>query len=545
MNSSRMRFATYWGPARRCIVPKSFRFPWACCVGLLAALVGCSDANKSDSKGTAAKEKANASASTKANAAGEAYGERKPSIDPVKTNGAIFENWPRPLLALVITGEQDGYIEPCGCTGRENQLGGIARRQSFFKQLEKEAWPLCAVDLGGLVKGFGKQAEIKYQITADAMKTMGYNAIGLGAKDLRLPAEALLSVAAVEPSPFVSSNVNLFDLIPRYRVVEAGGKKIGITSVLGDQYRATINNDSVTLTDPKAGLEAAVAKLKAEKCDLLVLLSQATPDESRAFAKQFPDFDVVITAGGAEEPPRDLTRVEGQKTVFVEPAHKGKYAIVLGLYDDAKTPLRYQRVPLDARFPDSPAMQELFAAYQGQLEQLGFEGLGVRPKNHPRASKPSDPSGEFVGSAKCGECHKTAFAIWEKTKHARATESLAVAKPSRMFDPECLSCHVTGWSPQEFLPYATGFTSLAETPQLAGNGCENCHGPGGAHVAAEAEKKPNVVARDQFRAAMRLTKATAADNQCAKCHDGDNDPNFHGGEAFPAYWPKIEHKGKK
>ncbi len=280
--------------------------------------------------------------------------EKAKPVDPVTANGKIFEGWPVPKLAIVLTGEQDGYIEPCGCQGRENQLGGIARRFSFLRNLEKKGWPTVAVDLGGLVNRFGRQAEIKYQITADAMNAMGYKAVGFGPKDLRLPAEALVAVTSGEGNPFVSANVNLFDLTQPLRVLEVGGKKIGITSVLGDKYQAEINNDQLTLSSAQTALENVLPKLKAQNCDLLILLAHATPAESEGLAKRFPDFDIVATAGGAEEPPHLIKRIDGQKTVFVEVGHKGKYAIALGLYDDAKEPWRYQRVPLDARFPDAP-----------------------------------------------------------------------------------------------------------------------------------------------------------------------------------------------
>src|SRR5688500_8018820 len=31
-----------------------------------------------------------------------------------------FDGWGKPTVALFITGQQLGYIEPCGCTGLEN-----------------------------------------------------------------------------------------------------------------------------------------------------------------------------------------------------------------------------------------------------------------------------------------------------------------------------------------------------------------------------------------------------------------------------------------
>src|SRR4051794_12107144 len=39
----------------------------------------------------------------------------------VERNGAIFQGWKPPKLALVFTGLQQGYIEPCGCSGKDNQ----------------------------------------------------------------------------------------------------------------------------------------------------------------------------------------------------------------------------------------------------------------------------------------------------------------------------------------------------------------------------------------------------------------------------------------
>ncbi|MBI2827387.1 MAG: hypothetical protein HYX69_22155 [Planctomycetia bacterium] len=466
-------------------------------------------------------------------------GYSKKPVDPIAANGKIFEDWPKPEVAIVITGQQNGYIEPCGCAGLENQKGGLARRHTFLKQLEADGWPTVAVDIGGLIDRFGRQAEIKYQITAEGLQTMGYDAIAFGPKDLRLPTEGLLALVAGDASPFVAANASLFEYAQPLRVVEAGGKKIGITAVLGEEYQKEINNDQIRFTPPATAIAEALPKLKEAGCDFLILLAHASRDEAEALAKQFPDFDVVAT-GGAEVPPHEMRRIEGQKTLLVEVGAKGQYAVVLGLYQ-GDPPIRYQRVPLDARFADSPDMKQLMVAYQGQLKELGFAGLGLRPKIHPRATAAGDATGQFVGAAKCGECHKTAYGIWSKTPHAKATHTLATTNPPRLFDPECLSCHSTGWSPQEYVPYQSGFLSMEETPLLEGNGCENCHGPGGAHVAAEAGK--DLVLRDQLRQAMRLTRATVEQNVCIKCHDHDNSPNFD--DHFDAYWAKIEHKGKK
>jgi hypothetical protein len=499
---------------------------------LVAASVGCGKGQKPPKDDTP-------SANGAAAPATDDKGYHAAPIDPVALNGPIFENWPEPRAALVLTGDQLGYIEPCGCAGLENQKGGIARRHTFLRELTDREWPYVALDLGGFVRRFGRQAELQYQIASQAVQTMGYQAVGYGPKDLRLPAGLLAGEAGNEASRFVSANTNLFDqpeesrLVPQYRVTEAGGVRIGITSILGASQQAQVNNPEVAITDAEAALAEVVPQLEGQ-CDYRVLLAFATAEESIALAKKFPQFDVVVMATGSDEPPNEPAKVPGTDTLLIEVGHKGQYAIVLGLYGE-KPPyeVRYQRVPLDARFVDSPEMTQLMVAYQGQLEELGLGGLGVTARAHPQAER----LGEFVGAARCGECHKKAFATWSKTPHSHATESIAKANPPRLADPECLSCHVTGWSPQEYTPYEGGFVSLEETAHLTGNSCENCHGPGGAHVAAEDSR--DIAHRQEMRQAMRQTKATVEQNVCRQCHDPDNSPAFN----FDLYWPKVEHRG--
>jgi mono/diheme cytochrome c family protein len=462
----------------------------------------------------------------------------KPPFDPIRVNGPVFDGWTKPQFALVITGEQDGYIEPCGCAGKENQKGGLARRFTFIQQLREQGWPVALVDVGNQVRRYGKQQEVKFQSGLAGLKRIGYGAIAFGPDDLRLPAGVLLD------GPFVAANVGLlgFDsgAVPNHLVVAAGETSIGVTAVIGAEAAAEVNNPDVSFAPAEEKLPAALEALQAADCKLLVLLCHGTPDEARELARKFPAFSVVVAAGGADEPPIEPETVEGTKTLLISPGHKGQYAITLGFYD-TEPRVRYQRVPLDARYPDASEMVALMAEYQNQLQDLGLEGLEVRAASHPRSSD-GPTAGEFVGAKVCGECHTKAFATWQKTKHAHATQTLVELKPARQFDPECLSCHVTGWNPQEYYPYETGYLGLDATPHLFGNSCENCHGPGAAHTAAERARPPKIAERDRLRAQIKLSRALAEENVCKKCHDLDNSPGFAG--HFDEFWPKVEHKGK-
>ena len=462
-------------------------------------------------------------------------------FDWLKENGPIFEGWPKPKWALVITGRQDGYLEPCGCAGLDRMKGGLSRRYSMLEQLRGERnWPVAAVDVGGLVKGFGPQANLKFQTAVNSLQGMRYNAIAIGKRDLQLGVDGLVS------GPFVSANVAVFGfdfqpaLTPRQRIVEVGGARLGITAILGAKWQREINNSDVEMADPKEKLAEVVPALEKE-CDVLVLLAHATREESIELARQFPQFDVVITAGGPPEPPDDPERIDGSEALLVEVGEKGMNAVVLGFFDDPARPIRYQRVPLDSRFPQADYVKSEMSLYQEGLKDAGLEGLGITPVPYPGKER----MGKFVGTAKCKSCHEESYKVWKKSGHAKAWQTLVELDPARNFDPECTSCHVVGWTPQNYRPLESGFLSEKETPHLIDVGCETCHGPGEKHVAAELGsdldlmeelRKPTVITLEESQQAV--SSAISDRQHCMNCHDLDNSPDFH----FETYWPKIEHR---
>jgi len=334
------------------------------------------------------------------------------------------------------------------------------------------------------------------------------------------------------------------ELVPRSLVVEAGGLKIGVTAVLGEKFEQRLRGDELVHEAPGTALAIAAKELQSQKCDFYVLLAHAAIEEARTLAKETPIFDLVIASGDTNLPTHELESVEGTKAKLMQVGHKGMYAGLIGVYPGQTPPVRYESVPLDSRFGDSPEMLKLLADYQDQIKELGLDELGARPQ-------PAPSGGKFVGSETCGECHTKALAKWKETPHSHATQTLVEPPNSRSaiprhFDPECISCHVTGWEPQQHYPFESGYLSLEKTPAMANVGCENCHGPGAAHVAAE-NGSGNLTAEAiaKIRETMRLPlMGEAAEKKCLGCHDLDNSPEFHKDGAFDRYWEKIEHPGK-
>ena len=518
----------------------------AICCGLLAIFTAVATLVRAQQSG-APDPDATAGAET-----APAYGEES-KLDPVEMNGPIFVDWPKPQVALVFSGEQQGYLEPCGCAGLHNQKGGLKRRMTLFEQLRIQGWPLVAIDAGGLAKRPGAQSQIKMRRAIESLIALGYDAVGLGTPELGMD---LLSVAInldAANNPLTSANVGLVDFdsgfTSRFKVAEAGGKKIGITAVLGKSEVAELKNASdLVLMDPDQALAEVVPKLRDAKCDQLVLMVYGDADEARRLAVKFPVFNWVVTAKGADEPPFEPAPIKGTNSHLIEVGHKGMYVVVVGLYDDPAEPFRYQKVPLDARFTDAPEMQQMMTDYQEELTTLGLAGLGLKPLPHTSGR-------EFAGSAACVDCHTQATEVHHNTPHFHATETLETrTTPPRMHDPECLSCHVTGWEPQKYFPFTSGFASLEKTPNMVGNGCENCHGPAAKHVAVElGELEVTEEEQEKLRADLRLKivenegnkegqvfEGGKVVNMCVSCHDEDNSPDFD----FQEYWPQVEHHGK-
>jgi len=116
----------------------------------------------------------------------------------------------------------------------------------------------------------------------------------------------------------------------------------------------------------------------------------------------------------------------------------------------------------------------------------------------------------LAGAISCKRCHEVNYRNWLKTKHAKASETIA-ASP-KYSQEECLMCHSTGYG--KIAEYAT----VAEVPfYLQGVQCEACHGEGKNHPGKEnIERKVTL-------------------GICRNCHTKDQSPTFN----YTAYLEKV------
>ncbi|HHO49916.1 MAG TPA: redoxin domain-containing protein [Deltaproteobacteria bacterium] len=131
------------------------------------------------------------------------------------------------------------------------------------------------------------------------------------------------------------------------------------------------------------------------------------------------------------------------------------------------------------------------------------------------------PQGRNVGASRCLECHQTQHAWWSSDPHARAMDRL---RPDGGDDPGCVRCHATsdrsGPPPTELSGYRI----------LEGIGCESCHGPGEAHVAAGG-------GADNIEGLGEDCPVCVIEAVCTRCHTSERDPDWDLQQALG----RIEH----
>jgi hypothetical protein len=448
-------------------------------------------------------------------------------------------NWPTPAMALIISGEQNGYLEPCGCT--QGQLGGLKRRYDLVERLRAQKWPLTLLDLGSLVKdpaasrGGFEEAKIKYGIALKALGLMKYDAVALSANDLKVGALEVMGqfMNLGEKPKLVAANVAAapdFQAVIRPSLRTATGPvKVGITAVVDPESLNRLADPDKevalpTVKAPEDALPGVLADLEKDT-EIQVLLVQGPPEMARPLAEKFPGFEIVVGTSD-HDPAQEPEMVNNGKTMLITIGQKGKYTGVVGLFPDADQKLRYQRVTLNDRYngPATPIRDLIEKEFQDMLQGAKVVETFTQ-HNYINAA----PGSTFVGAETCKTCHPNTFAKWASTRHAQAFEDIVHdpkgERSDHQFDAECISCHTTGFE------YTSGWRSAEMTPSLKGNQCENCHGPASKHV----EEPDN---KDYLKYLARNAAEMEKNQFCIRCHDEDNSPKFD----FTTYWGKIVHK---
>jgi 2',3'-cyclic-nucleotide 2'-phosphodiesterase (5'-nucleotidase family) len=353
------------------------------------------------------------------------------------------------------------------------------------------------VDLGDFMNNEPTVGDLKSRYLWKTMEQMGYTASAPGVRELsawKLYRE-LVSSSTIRG---VCSNLKVVDNgrvepagLP-YFVTTVSGVRVGFFALIGANEVSTVNSTEgleFRPEDPLATAQKIVPELR-KSADLVVLLSQMSPDETDDILKGVQGIDVALYGRS----PMWQDRVQKvMNTLTQQTGIRGQYVgdLVLIVDPDSRI-VEYgsRNIALDTAVREKPEI----SAQVKQIDDQAKELMKVDQQKKSSEIESKISSEKFIGADKCRRCHETQYAQWLTTPHAKALTVLA--DQSKQADEKCVGCHVTGWQK------TGGYSSTLKDPDLANVQCEACHDVGTKHGRGEA--------------AAKITEAT-----CTACHTGD------------------------
>jgi len=250
------------------------------------------------------------------------------------------------------------------------------------------------------------------------------------------------------------------------------------------------------------------------EADLVVVLAHASNELASRIAREAPGVDAVI-AGNGKEFTMPLT--EGRVPIVFTP-YETRMLGELRFYRDAGGgfTIKNRFIGLDSTIPDDqPA--SAFVVDSRQAVKKEVEKFTKPMEAGSPARTGQGPAGalqsNFVSAQACLACHRAEYMTWSNTAHARAINSLATKAAE--LDTGCLACHTTGFN-------RGGFQNITESRTLVNVQCEECHGPGRAHIAK----------RDKTYGHIADVQAV-----CSRCHTAETSAEFK----LDPFWARIRH----
>jgi len=407
----------------------------------------------------------------------------------------IVKNRP-PRVVILFTGEQQGYLVPCGCT--KGMLGGIDRRATAIRKVIDEGDPVLILDNGGLMEGVSEQARTKRTVLLDAMETMGYRAVGVGKADIDAGYDSLIFELEEREIALLCANVTYLDgssVFEAGRIFKFGSRRIGVTAALDPELIEKTHpaRDELKFIDPAKALKPVLRDWKT-KTDIRVLLYHGPHKKAIELVREFGEINLVISGYDNDLMVKEVARING--TPIAITGLKAKYLGRVDIPGEKATIGRVREIELSKELELAKDMLELLGEYR-RVIGMQWDVLVTDRK------KPLIAGQAYVPSMHCGRCHKAAWEKLKTVRHGRAMESLVKDESDR--DPECVVCHVVG------MEYKSGYISPKRTPGHGFVGCDSCHGPGAEHM------------RNPIKANAPIANA---EESCLPCHNLEHSPNF-------------------
>ena len=316
-------------------------------------------------------------------------------------------------------------------------FGGIARVKTYLdeRRAALAGQNVVTLDAGDQFQGSLFYSTYKGDAAVEFMNQMGFDAMAVGNHEFDDGPEVLSSFMDKATFPVISGNTSVYyepslkSKLNGYVILEVGGEKIGVVSVLAtDTDETSSPGPNVAFSDEVRYLNSIVPEIESQGANKIIALTHVGLNRDLEIAAQVPGIDVVVgghshTYLSASDPKRAgayptwVTNSEGTLVPVVQAYAYSKYVGELTIdFDDAGNLLFADGDTklLDASVTPDPAFAARVKELGAPIEEL---------KNKVVASSAAPINGER-GDCRAKECEMgvlVAEAMLDKTANQGVT----------------------------------------------------------------------------------------------------------------------------
>ncbi len=328
------------------------------------------------------------------------------------------------------------------------------------------------------------------EVVIDALKAMGYSAVGVGPTDLRF-GDSFYKVMNDKSMPVVNLGAPEAAGAKPFIIRDLSGVKVGVVS-FGTLPDGAIDDYKLLKERYEVYAEAR------QKSDVLIVLDQgkvASDAWIEKITKRYGAPDIILGGTG------NMILVEPKmvgETMIVPTSVQGNAIAQVDIEINGATKKKtYKRVGIDESCPEDADVLKMVKDFQAP--RIVNISPGSTPGPITTETHVSTPKEGYYSYQTCMSCHKAEYDQWKTTKHATALTTLE--KQNKTL-PECLPCHSEMYRRIE--------RSVKGTDGLGGVECMSCHADVLPHGAGHKAKHETKGIREA----------------CKDCHTPEHSPHF-------------------
>jgi 2',3'-cyclic-nucleotide 2'-phosphodiesterase (5'-nucleotidase family) len=244
----------------------------------------------------------------------------------------------------------------------------LARRATKVKEEREASENVLLLDGGNTLLGYDLAQQTQGKVIVEAMNLLGYDAMALGDRDVRLGLDVLRQRMEEAEFPILSANVVMAGtdklFAPSYIIKEIGDHKAAIIG-LTNQEAARAADGAIAILSPLEALQHLMDEV-SQKADIIIVLSCLGTEVDLQLASEVKGIDLIV-GGQSHQVLNPPLWDEASGTVIVQAGYQGRWIGVVRLDIDGQGTVASHTgevVVLGEDFADDPEMRAFLDQYK-------------------------------------------------------------------------------------------------------------------------------------------------------------------------------------